>query len=317
MPPEIEIPKTLRDLLSVVGPIWASDVPGNVRKMVDHFSPLLAQCPKNGIEVTRNLAYGPKERQLLDVFTSDRKACKPVVVFVHGGAFVDGDRDRSAEIYANVLYYFARNGCVGINIEYRLAPEHTYPAGTQDVAKAIEWVRNHVGDFGGSPDNIYLMGHSAGAAHAASYAYDRQHQSPNGSHLSGLIVVSGRVRADNSPENPNARKVEAYYGSDPSLFENRSPISHVGADSVPTMVAFAEFENPLIDLYCLELAYKLSLAKRKAPRMVYARTHNHTSIIAHINTADDQLGREILAFISDCESAQFSESRKINLQEEL
>ncbi len=304
---EIEIPQSLSHLLSVVGPVWAQDVPGNVRKMVDHFTPLLAQCPKTGVEVTRGLAYGSDERQLLDVFTSDRSSSKPVVVFVHGGAFVDGHRDRSDEIYSNVLYYFARHGCVGINMEYRLAPKHPYPAGTQDVEKAIAWVRDHVSDFGGSPASIYLIGHSAGAAHAASYAYNCHRSSSKASQLRGLVVVSGRVRADNSPENPNARKVEAYYGSDSSLFENISPVSHVTSESVPTMVAFAEFENPLIDIYCLELAYRLSLAKRKAPRMVFARKHNHTSIIAHINTADDQLGREILAFIKDCETESLAE----------
>lgn len=304
---EIEIPQSLNHLLSVVGPVWAHDVPGNVRKMVDNFSPLLAQCPKTGVEVTRGVAYGSDERQLLDVFTSDRSSSKPVVVFVHGGAFVDGHRNRSDEIYANVLYYFARHGCVGINMEYRLAPKHPYPAGNEDVEKAIAWVCDHVSDFGGSPASIYLIGHSAGAAHAASYAYNCHPLSSKSSQLRGLVVVSGRVRADNSPENPNAHKVEAYYGSDSSLFEDLSPVSHVTSESVPTMVAFAEFENPLIDIYCLELAYRLSLAKRKAPRIFFARNHNHTSIIAHINTADDQLGLEILDFIKNCEIESLAE----------
>lgn len=300
---DVEIPASLRRLLAEIGPRWAENVAGNVRLVVEQYSPILAQAPKDGVEVLRDLAYGADERQCLDVFTprtEGHSGTLPVVVFVHGGAFVDGHRNRSNEVYANVLYYFARHGCVGVNMEYRLAPGNGYPSGTEDVAMAVAWVRERIHEFGGDPAQIFLMGHSAGAAHAASYAYDSRHQPAHGPGLAGLIVVSGRVRADNGPENPNARKVEAYYGTDASIYENVSPVSHVRADSVPTMVAFAEYENPLIDVYCLELAHRLADAKRQAPRMAYARGHNHTSIIAHFNTAEDLLGAEITAFMRDC-----------------
>jgi len=300
MEPFTGVPEDLRQLLQELGPRWGQDVPNNVRRVVAAYTPILEQAPKQGIEVMRDLAYGDDERQQLDVYTSGSTGRKPVVLFVHGGAFVDGHRNRSPEVYANVLYYFARHGCVGVNMEYRLAPANTYPSGTQDVAGAVAWVRQHIEEYGGDPGQIYLMGHSAGAAHAASYAYDRRHQPAQGHGLAGLVVVSGRVRAENIAENPNARKVEAYYGTDASIYDDVSPVMHAGADSVPTMVAYAEYENPLIDLYCLELANRLAAARRRAPRMVYMRGHNHTSIIAHFNTAEDQLGAEILAFMRDC-----------------
>ncbi|OZI19052.1 hypothetical protein CAL26_15425 [Bordetella genomosp. 9] len=294
------IPDSLRQLLADIGPRWGQDVAANVRRMVDAYSPILAAAPKHGVEVVRSLAYGQDERQVLDIYTPGHAGSRPVVLFLHGGAFVDGHRDRSPEVYANVLYYFARQGCVGVNMEYRLAPAHTYPSGTQDVAGAVAWVRENIGRYGGDPRQVYLMGHSAGAAHAASYAYDGRHQPADGHGLAGLIVVSGRVRAENIAENPNARKVEAYYGTDAARYDDVSAVTHAGAHSPPTMVAYAEYENPLIDLYCLELANRLAAAKRQSPRMAYARGHNHTSIIAHFNTGEDWLGREIMAFIQDC-----------------
>jgi acetyl esterase len=295
-----EIPATLRQLLAEIGPRWGQDVANNVRRIVDAYTPILAQAPKDGVEAVLGLAYGGDERQILDVYTPGNSGRRPVVLFLHGGAFVDGHRDRSPEIYSNVLIYFARHGCVGVNMEYRLAPANTYPSGSQDVAGAVAWVREHIAQYGGDPEQIYLMGHSAGAAHAASYAYDQRHQPAAGHGLAGLIVVSGRVRAENIVENPNARKVEAYYGADAARYDDVSPVMHAGSDSLPTMVAFAEYENPLIDLYCLELANRLAAAKRQSPRMAYARGHNHTSIIAHFNTAEDWLGKEILAFMHDC-----------------
>lgn len=291
------IPDSLRELMAEIGPKWGSDVPGHVRLMMEGFSQILADAPKRA-EVTRNVAYGEHPRQVLDVYAPRTGSRAPVVMFVHGGAFVDGDKDRSTEIFSNVCWYFARHGIVGINVEYRLAPEFRFPRGTEDMAASIAWARAHVGRLGGDPERIFLMGHSAGGAHCAHYAYDRRFHPEGGSGLAGLIVVSGRVRAETLAENPNARKVEAYYGNEPARLEEGSAVTYVGADSVRTMIAIAEFDNPLLDVHCAELFYRLAAAKRRAPPMVHLAGHNHTSIVAHINTADDRLGRAILDFVA-------------------
>lgn len=291
------IPAELWTLMDQLGPKWGSNVPGHVRLMVEAFTPLLARCPKNGVTLTRGIAYGAHPRQVLDVYQAAGSRGAPMVLFVHGGAFVDGDKDRSPEIYGNVLYYLARHGIIGINVEYRLAPESRYPAGSEDIGLAVRWAAQNAASLGGDAARLFAFGHSTGAAHAASYAYDVRRQPPGGPGLAGLIVVSGRVRADNLAENPNARKVEAYYGTDVSVLNDVSPVSHVCADSVPTMIAVAEFENPLIDVHCAELFYRLAAAGGRAPRFLRLARHNHTSIIAHLNTAEETLGREILEFV--------------------
>jgi acetyl esterase len=291
------IPASLQALMAELGPRWGTDVPGNVKRMIEAFTVVLAAAPKEGVDLSRAHAYGSHPRQQLDVYSPKRATRLPVVVFVHGGAFIDGDRNRSAEIYANVLYYLARNDVIGVNIGYRLAPEFRYPSASEDVAGAVAWTRAHIAEFGGDPERIFLMAHSAGAAHTGSYVYDRSLQPPTGPGVAGHIVISGRVRAELWPQNPNAKKVEAYYGNDAAALERYSPVSHVRADSVPTMIGIAEFENPLIDVHCAELFYRLAAAKRRAPRLVRLGGHNHTSMIAHLNTAEERLGREILAFI--------------------
>jgi acetyl esterase len=296
MPPEIT--PELRALMAEIGPRWREDVPGHVRCMIDSYSSVLKQAPKDGVEVTRDIAYGSHPRQRFDIFApTPPVGRRSTVLFVHGGAFVDGQPNRSQEIYANVLHYFGRHGVVGVNIGYRLAPEAVYPEATRDVAAVVRRIREDAGALKIDPDRIFLMGHSAGGAHVASYAYDRRHWPKAGPGIAGLIVVSGRVRADNLPENPNARKVEAYYGTNPALYDDLSPVTHVDPNSVPTLVAWTEFENPLIDLYCAELVYRLTQAKRRSPPVVWLRDHNHTSGIAHFNTAEDTLGRAILSFM--------------------
>lgn len=299
------VPRNVRDEMARLGPIWGKSVAANVKRMVELYSAVLATAPKAGVSRTSDVRYGPHARNVLDIyaagephgFASGPGEKKPALLFLHGGAFVEGDKNKSEEIYANVLYFFARHGVVGINIEYRLAPEATYPDGSTDVQTAVRWVRDHAGELGIDDSRIFLMGHSAGAAHAAGYAYDTTMHSAGDSGLAGLIVVSGRVRADCSPENPNARKVRAYYGEDEKSYDARSPVSFVNADSVPTLIAVAEYENPLIDVYCAELAYKLAVAKRKLVPFFWLPEHNHTSIIAHFNTAEDFLPKAILQFI--------------------
>lgn len=291
------IPPSLRRQMAELGRKWGQDIPGHVRAMMEAFSALLADAPRDGVEVLPDLAYGEHPRQRLDVFRAGARGALPVVVFVHGGAFVDGHRNRTPEVYSNVLYYFARHGVVGVNMEYRLAPEHRYPSGSQDVALAVQWVRQNIERHGGDPGRIFLIGHSAGAAHAGSYAYDRRLQPASGPGIAGLVVLSGRVRAEMRPENPNARKVEAYYGPDPAVHADCSAVSHVSADSVPTMIGIGEYENPLLDVHCAELYARLAAAKGRAPRLVWLAGHNHSSVIAHFNTAEDRLGREILEFI--------------------
>jgi acetyl esterase len=298
-----QIPEAVRAQMARLGPVWASDIPRHVREVIDAFDPILATAPKEGVATFADIAYGDDPRHRLDVFAAKRSARQPVVVFVHGGAFVDGHRNRSAEVYANVLYYFARHGIVGVSIEYRLAPLHPYPSGIHDVAAAIAWVKANIAGYGGDPARIILVGHSAGAAHAAGFAYDHALNPPPRGSVSGLIVISGRVRADALPENPNAKKVQAYFGMDVARYEALSPVNLVTPPSIPTFVAFAEYENPLIDVYCLELAYRVALATRRAPPMLRLDGHNHTSIIAHINTAEDRLGQAMRDFIGcTCES---------------
>lgn len=292
------MPTVLRADLAEIGPQWATDIARFSQRTKDLYAPLLARAPKAGTEIVRDLAYGGHPRQVLDVFRPAGVQAAPVVLFVHGGAFVRGAKRASDELYDNVLHWFARQGFVGINIEYRLAPEAAYPAGTQDLALAIDWVHRHIAGHRGDPARLLLIGHSAGGTHAASYACDPA-AGHLGRHVAALVLISARLRADQSPANPNAMGVRAYFGDDPALYDIRSPVSHAARCSLPVLVAAAEFENPLLDVYALEFAHRLAAARGRAPRYLQMKGHNHMSIVAHFNTGEETLGRAILAFFAE------------------
>ena len=298
MKPAPAIPAALHQLMAQLGPKWGTNIGVHARQTLEAFSALHRDAPKEA-QVERDLPYGAHPRHVLDLYAPRGAKDVPVVVFAHGGAFVDGHKMRGEEIYANVGWYFARHGVLLVNIEYRLAPEFPYPAATDDVAAAVGWVRANIARYGGDPRRLFVMGHSAGACHVGLYAYDPRFGAIGDKRVRGLIVVSGRVRAENLPENPNARKVEAYFGNDPEIMRRGSVVEHVNASSPPAIIGFGEWENPLIDVHCTELLHRLSQFQRRTPRVVRLAGFTHSGTIAHFNTAEDRLGREILAFIAE------------------
>lgn len=287
--------KTIDELLAEIGPRWHLDIRQNSQAVKDAYEPLLRVAPKGAVTVRRELPYGPHPRQHLDVFRPDGAVGAPVVAFVHGGAFVRGDKRTSEEIYDNVLYWFARHGFVGLNIEYRMAPEVRHPMGAEDVRAALAWAHRHAAEHGGDAARLMLIGHSAGGAHVASCVFGPG--AASGPTLaSAVVLISARLRADRSAANPNAAGVAAYYGPDESRDAVDPPIHHAAGSDLPVFVVLAEYENPGLDVEGLEFAFRLALARGRAPRLLQARGHNHMSIVAHFNTGDEALGRAILDF---------------------
>jgi len=166
-----DIPASLRALMAELGPKWRDDTAGHVDMMITAFSEVLKLISRDDVTVHPDIAYGAHERQHLDVFLpAGNVTAPPVVLFVHGGAFVSGHRNRTEQVYSNVLCYLAQRGIAGINVGYRLATHVIYPGATLDIAAAVDWARAHAHEYGWNPDQVFLMSHSAGAAHAGSYA---------------------------------------------------------------------------------------------------------------------------------------------------
>ena len=289
-------PPELQRLMAELGPVWGRDIPKHGDLVKAAYAPLHRAAPRDGVTTHLDLTYGPHPRHRLDVYRP-RAPNGDVVLFIHGGAFVRGDKTISETMYANVLTWFARQGVLGINVEYRLATDAPYPGGAQDVGAAVAWAAAHCAEYGGNAKRIFLIGHSAGGTHAAGYAWDPA-VGALGRDLAGLVLVSARVRADLLPENPNAGPTKIYFGDDPARYEQRSPVNHAAYSDLPVMIVNAEFENPLLDIYGLELAHRIAVARRRAPRYLRLTRHNHVSIMAHFNTEEEFLGREMLDFFT-------------------
>jgi acetyl esterase/lipase len=220
------------------------------------------------------------------------------VVFLHGGAYVRGERDVNAEVSSNVATYFARQGMLGVNATYRLAPAAQWPAAAEDVGALVAWLRKNAAAYGGDPNRIHLIGHSAGATHVATYAFMKDLQPREGHGLAGIVLMSGRYHFDPHPSDPNLKNFQAYFGTDRAQYPARSPIRHVAAaPRLPVHIVIAEYDNPDLDTQGALLLSALCERDRACPRFTRLERHNHLSMVYQFNTADEALGREVVEFI--------------------
>ena len=87
------LPDEQRRLMEHIGPIWGTDIGKHRDLMLQTYTPLLECQSDRGVRATRGIAYGPHERHKLDVYQPESGGRMPVVMFVHGGAFIRGARD--------------------------------------------------------------------------------------------------------------------------------------------------------------------------------------------------------------------------------
>jgi acetyl esterase/lipase len=148
------------------------------------------------VVATTDLAYGKDARQTLDVYRPHEARKAPVMVFWYGGSWRQGSKD----YYRFVGQSLARRGFVAILPDYRLAPDHPFPAFVEDAASAVRWARDHAEEFGGDPNRIYISGHSAGGHNALMLALDPRYLDAVGlapSDLSGVVSLAGPTGSEN------------------------------------------------------------------------------------------------------------------------
>jgi acetyl esterase/lipase len=266
-------------------------------KTVALYAPLQQKEPYHGVKVERDVKYGAADRNLLDVFMPETAASpRPVLIYVHAGAFVGGNKRTTptSPFYDNIMLWAVKNGFVGVNINYRLAPQAAWPAGAEDMATAVQWVTDRISERGGSPARIYLMGHSAGAVHVANYVSHPEFHKVKGGGLAGAIMVSGIYDLTATPLADNQR---AYFGADPARYAERSSLQGLATTDIPLMLVAAELD-PAGFVLQFDLG-KQATCKRASgcARAILLPQHSHMSEVYSINTADTRLTDEILDFV--------------------
>ena len=253
------------------------------------YAPLQPKPPYAGVDVARDIAYGPDPLQKLDLWVPTAKAAgRPVLVFVHGGGFVRGDKAPPGSPFNdNMMVWATAHGMVGVNINYRLAPKDPWPAGAQDVGAAVAWIRANIARSGGDPERITLWGHSAGASHVADYlAHPELHPGQPG--VESAVLMSGVYDAMPAPS--------PYYGKDAATVAGLASKPGLLKTGVRLMVINAELDPPFMIASGKALDADLTKAGRPHAYLL-AKDHDHLSEGLAVGTADVSVSGPVLAFI--------------------
>ncbi|MFF0745232.1 alpha/beta hydrolase [Streptomyces sp. NPDC004111] len=232
-------------------------------------------------KVSQRTVPGPAGGIPVRVYHPSTDPGLPVTVFCHGGGFVIGDRDSHDALCRTTA---KESGSIVVSVDYRLSPEHPFPAALEDGFAAYAWVRAHAGELGGDPARVAVAGDSAGASISAAVclmARDRGLPQPVFQLLwypaTGLDMTPSRARFASAP----------VLGADAMLFFKRH---HFGAiprqEAVPYgAVSLAGDHSGLAPAYVLVAGNDRLLDEGTT----YARQLRDAGVPARLDVQDDMV----------------------------
>ena len=249
------------------------------------------------VEVKSNIPYyqgkdAHKVKHKLDLYLPRDKKDFPVVLFVHGGAWILGDK-KFFGVHEAVGEMFARHGVGAVLTNYRLSPKVKHPEHVKDVARAFAWVHKNIKKFGGRPDQLFVCGHSAGGHLAALLATDESYLKAEGLTLkairgampiSGVYVIPKGMFAD-------------VFSRDPKVRKEASPINQVRASCPPFLIIYADRDFPWCDSTSVTFCKALR-GKKVAAGTLEIKGRNHIDILTRIKRDGDPCARALLDFVA-------------------
>ena len=263
-----------------------------------------------GQNVVSDVPYveGGHERQVLDIYASEGVEGLPVVFWIHGGGWQTGDKT-DVQIKPQV---FGERGFVFVSTNYRLLPEVEMEVLIPDVAKALGWVHKNIAGYGGDPERIFVMGHSAGAQLAALICIDERYLKAEGvpfEVLKGCVPVDGdtydlpamivtaeiRQTVHGLPLPTRGHRVK--FGNDPQKHIDLSAVTHVAkGKGIPPFLILHVAGHPDTTAQARRLGAVLKEAEVPV-RVFGARETTHRKLNADLGLPDDPATKELFEFL--------------------
>ncbi|HEY5364748.1 MAG TPA: alpha/beta hydrolase [Aestuariivirga sp.] len=228
--------------------------------------------------LVKDVAYGEGPRLKLDIYAPTQgQGPWPVIIFVHGGSWSSGNKNP----YEFVGRALAAQGFLTILPNYRLHPEHPFPAFVEDTALAIDWTTRHAGEYGGDPKHIIATGHSAGAYNVALAILDKHYLAALGTDVSaikGVALLAAPL--DFLPLDPGV--AQDVFGAVKDLPATQ-PITYARADVPPFFMAYGSVDTTVRPKNSINMAAALKAAGAQVELKAYDGV-GHVGIVLALST---------------------------------
>jgi acetyl esterase/lipase len=261
--------------------------------------------------VRRDIPYAESahERQVLDIHAPANAKNAPVVFWIHGGGWQTGDK---SEVESKPQAFMDK-GFVFVSTNYRLLPSVDMGTIIRDIAKSIRWVNGHIAEYGGDPNRLLVMGHSAGAQLAALICTDDRYLKAEGlsfSILKGCVPVDGdtydvpamittaetRRSVHHLPQAKYGHREK--FGNDPDKHRDFSAVTHVKREKgIPPFLIIYVNGHPDTTAQAQRLGSVLSEAGISA-KLVGAKDTTHTKVNDDLGRADDPTTKTLFEFVA-------------------
>jgi len=257
-----------------------------------------------------NVRYGDQDRNVLDIYAPEDAKSLPVVFWIHGGGWQQGDKSSVQE----KPRAFVEKGFVFVSTNYRLLPNVDMETLIRDVAKSLGWVHKNIAAHGGDPKRIIVAGHSAGAQLAAILCTDDRYLKAEGvpfAALNGCVPVDGdtydipamietaetRLRVHGQPMPKYGHRLK--FGNDPAKHKDFSAVTHVAkGKGIPPFFILHVSNHPDVSAQAQRLGAVLKDAG--VPVKVFgAKESTHTRVNAELGLPDDPATKELFAFVME------------------
>lgn len=191
-----------------------------------------------GVRRLEDIAYGPEPRQRMDVYLPAEPSCAPILLMVHGGAWMVGNKASPQVVNQKLKHWVRDRGFIFVSIDYRLVPAVDPVTQAQDVALAMAKVQTMAASWGGDPQRLVLMGHSAGAHLVALLSANPALAARQGAQpwLGSVVLDSAALDTSGLMQRPHMRFYDRAFGSDPDAWRRASPTDQIGAASKPMLL---------------------------------------------------------------------------------
>ena len=190
-----------------------------------------------GARALRDVSYGSDPRQRFDVYLPAQPRNAPILLFVHGGGWANGNKDNPG-VVENKAAYWLPKGYILVSTNYRMRPDTAPLDQARDVARALAVVQKRAPEWNGDASRVLLMGHSAGAHLAALVgASSTLWREAGATRPRGVVSLdSGALDVPLTMKHPPLRRIyDAAFGKNPADWIVASPYHQLSRDAVPML----------------------------------------------------------------------------------